>query len=203
MPSCNLAKMVYNKWLQQSGDRGNDLYVATVVDFVKTLIHVSRYYQYLKGEHKASGLGKEELMLQVAQCSAQRSGNPKALNVAMAKMHRTEEFCTWEPHFEGEKVFGSQKRKADISLGSEHQSHRPDQVNLSHPRVNTRSTRVRGISCNLNNIPEELPLDLHEHPTPIDNCRATYVTAIQETTYKEMEWHIARLSKTSAKACFA
>jgi hypothetical protein len=29
------------------------------------------------------------------------------------------------------------------------------------------------------------------------------VTAIQETTYKEVEWHIARLSKTSAKACFA
>jgi hypothetical protein len=29
------------------------------------------------------------------------------------------------------------------------------------------------------------------------------VTAIHETTCKETEWHIARLSKTSAKACFA
>jgi hypothetical protein len=29
------------------------------------------------------------------------------------------------------------------------------------------------------------------------------VTAIHETAYKEIEWHIARLPKTSAKACFA
>jgi hypothetical protein len=28
------------------------------------------------------------------------------------------------------------------------------------------------------------------------------VTAIHETTCKETEWHIARLPKTSAKACF-
>jgi hypothetical protein len=29
------------------------------------------------------------------------------------------------------------------------------------------------------------------------------VTAIHETACKETEWHIARLPKTSAKACFA
>jgi hypothetical protein len=29
------------------------------------------------------------------------------------------------------------------------------------------------------------------------------MTAIQETACKETEWHIARLPKTSAKACFA
>ena len=121
----------------------------------------------------------------------------------MAKMHGAKEFCTWEPLFEGEEVFGSQKHKADIPLGSEHQSHKPNQVNFSHSQVNTRSTRTRGISCDLNNIPEELPPDLYEHPTPIDNCRATHVIIIQETTYKETEQHIARLPKTSAKACFA
>jgi hypothetical protein len=65
-------------------------------------------------------------MLWVAQRSALRSGNPKALNVVMAKMLGIEEFCTREPHFEGEEVFGSQKRKADLPLGSEHESHRPD-----------------------------------------------------------------------------
>jgi hypothetical protein len=46
-------------------------------------------------------------MLRVAQRSALGSGNPKALNVAMAKMPGTEEICTQEPHFEGEEVFGS------------------------------------------------------------------------------------------------
>jgi hypothetical protein len=29
------------------------------------------------------------------------------------------------------------------------------------------------------------------------------MTAVHETACKEMEWHIARLPKTSAKACFA
>jgi hypothetical protein len=65
-------------------------------------------------------------MLRVAQRLALRLGNPKALNVVMAKMPRVEEFCTREPHFEGEEVFGSQKRKADLPLGFEHKSHRPD-----------------------------------------------------------------------------
>jgi hypothetical protein len=45
-------------------------------------------------------------------------------------------------------------------------------------------------------------LDLHEHPTPIDNCRAVHVIAIQETACKETESHIARLLKTSVKVCF-
>jgi hypothetical protein len=121
----------------------------------------------------------------------------------MAKMPRAEEFCTWEPHFEGEEVFGSQKCKGDVSLGSEHESHMPDRVNFSRLRISTRSTRVGGTSCSLNDIPEELFPDLHEHPIPIYNCRATHVTAIQEIACKKMEWHIARLLKTLAKACFA
>jgi hypothetical protein len=99
----------------------------------------------------------------------------------MAKMHGIEEFCTWEPHFEGEEVFGSQERKADIPLGFEHESHRPNRVNFSCPQVSTKSTRVEGATWSLKDIPKELFPDLHEHLTPIDNYRATHVTAIQET----------------------
>jgi hypothetical protein len=53
------------------------------------------------------------------------------LNAAIAKMLGEDEFYTQEPHFEGEEVFGSQKRKADVPLGSEHESHRLDKVNFS------------------------------------------------------------------------
>jgi hypothetical protein len=136
-------------------------------------------------------------MLWVAQCSAQWSGNLKALNVAMAKMSGVEEFCTREPHFEGEEVFGSQKRKVDIPFGSEHESHRPDRVNFSYPRVRTRSTRAGGINCSLNDIPKELSLDQledegrpdapTEHSIPIRNCKVPHITAIQETACKETE----------------
>jgi hypothetical protein len=62
------------------------------------------------------------------------------------------EFCTREPHFEGEEVFGSQKRKADVPLGSGHESHRLDKVNFSHSRVRTRSSVAKEAGCSLNII---------------------------------------------------
>ena len=39
------------------------------------------------------------------------------------------------PHLEGKEVFGSQRRKANMALGCEYDSHRPDKVNFSLPRV--------------------------------------------------------------------
>jgi hypothetical protein len=38
MPSCNLAEMFHNKWLRQSSNPSNDLYVATVDDFIKAFM---------------------------------------------------------------------------------------------------------------------------------------------------------------------
>ena len=143
MPSCNLAETVHNKWLQQSGKRGNDLYVATVDDFVRAFLQVVAYYQYLNGERPGTGPGKDELLLRVAQRTAEKSGNPKALHAALSKMPGADEFCTRRPHFEGEEVFGSMKRKLNLPPGSEYDSHRPDKVNFSCPRVELRSTKMR------------------------------------------------------------
>ena len=89
MLSCNLAKIVHCRWLQQSSNRENDLYVATKDDFVKALIQVYRYYQYLKNKHVGTSPRKEELMLRIAQSLTLRSGNFKALNVVVAKMPGT------------------------------------------------------------------------------------------------------------------
>jgi hypothetical protein len=86
MPSCNLAESMHHKWNQQSGNRGSDLYIATVDDFIRALMQVVRYYQYLKGDRAGTGPGKEELQLRAAQCTAERTGDPKVLNVAMAKL---------------------------------------------------------------------------------------------------------------------
>jgi hypothetical protein len=55
----------------------------------------------------------------------------------------------------------------------------------------------------LSDIPEEPSTDLQEHPIPKVNSRTTHVTTIHKIACKETEWHIARLPKTSAKACFA
>jgi hypothetical protein len=49
----------------------------------------------------------------------------------MAKLPGAELLCTREPHLVGEEVFDFQKRKVDIPLGFEGESHRPDKVNFS------------------------------------------------------------------------
>jgi hypothetical protein len=213
MPSCNLAETVHNKWLQESGNRGCDLYIATVDDFVRAFMQMVRFYQYLKGNGVGTGPGKEELRLRVAQRSAERSGNPKMLTDALSSLPGVAEFFSREPHLEGEEVFGSHKRKADQPLGCEQDSHRPDTVNFSHPRVQTRSWRTSTSFPTLNPIEEDsspnadvgIPSDMDT--TEEFRCGTTpnsfHVSAIQESDCDDMSWHIARLPKASAKACFA
>jgi hypothetical protein len=67
MPSCNLAETVHNKWLQASGKRGGDLYIAAVDDYVRAFLQVVGYYQYLKGGAGGSGPSRKELRLRTAQ----------------------------------------------------------------------------------------------------------------------------------------
>jgi hypothetical protein len=131
---------MYHKWNQQFGNQGSDFYIATVNDFIWALIQVVQYYQYLKGDRAGTGHGKEELQLRAPQRIAERTGDPKVLNVAIAKLPGAEFFYTRVPHMAGEEVFGSQKRKADVLLGFEGESYRPDKVNFSRPRIATRSS---------------------------------------------------------------
>ena len=209
MPSCNLAESMHHKWNLQSGNRGSDLYTATVDDFIRALMQVVRYYQYLKGDRVGTGPGKEELQLRAAQYRAERTRDPKVLNVAIANLPGAEVFCTRDPHLAGQEVFGSQKRKADVPIGYEGESHRPDKVNFSCPRIATRSTRANHGSCSLPNVVEELSPELQDNQAPnnegttSDVGKVDHVSTIHETSYKEMECHIARLPKTSGKACFA
>ena len=213
MPSCNLAETIHNKWLQQSSNRGNDLYVATVDNLVRAFMQMVRYYQFLKGKHAGMGPRKEELLLRVAQRSAHRTGNPKVLADAISNIRGVQDFVTREPHLEGEEVFGSQERKADMPLGCEHDSHRPDKVNFSRPRVRTRSSVAGTTTVALAAIDEDISfradvdvmetMTSEEHPERPQNHHPMYLIGIQETDYDKREWHISRLPKSSAKACFA
>ena len=213
MPSCNLAETIHNKWLQQSGNRGNDLYVATVDDLVRAFMQMVRYYQFLKGHHAGSGSGKEELLLRVAQRAAHRTGNPRVLAEAISNIRGVQDFVSREPHLEGERVFGSQKHKADMPLGCEHDSHRPDKVNFSRPRVCTRSSVAPTTSTTPIAIEDDMSFRAHadvietmpseESQELPQNSHPMHVTGIQETDCDDCAWHISRLPKCSAKACFA
>lgn len=208
MPSCNLVESIHNKWKQQSSDRGSDLFVATVDDFVRAFMQCVAYYQFLKGERPGTGPSKEELKLRCAQRSAARTGNSKQLQEALLKMPSADEWCTRTPHLEGEGVFVSLKRKPNTAFGLEIESHKFDRISISRSCVQTRSAR------NNNNSPppvvvpdsptatdeEELNLLTHKASQHLDHY---HVTAVEETACNPSEWHIARLQKTSAKACFA
>ena len=80
----------------------------------------------------------------------------------MAKLPRADQFCTCEPHLVGKEIFGFQKRKADVPLGFKGKSHRLNKVNLSHPRIATRSNRTNHANCNLLDVVEKLSLELQE-----------------------------------------
>ena len=131
MPSCNLSETVHNRWLQQSGNRRNDLYDATVDDFVRAFMQCTNYYQFLKGGRSGTGPLKQELRLR----QAQRSSRLDKVVDAMETMAEGKEWCTRTPHFEGEEVFGSTARQLNLPLGSEFDSHRLEKMNFSRPKV--------------------------------------------------------------------
>jgi hypothetical protein len=134
--------------------------VATVDDFVRGFMQCVAYYEFLKGERPGTGPSKEELKLRSAQRSAARTGNSKPLHEAFLKMPGADVLCTSTPHLEGEEVFVSLKRKPDTAFGSEYESHRPDKISMSRPRVQTKPTR------NDNDLPSTLILP--DSPTTSD-----------------------------------
>ena len=136
LPSCNLSEIVHNKWLQTSGKRGNNLFYATCDDSIRAWMQMTNYRAYVKGYASGSGPSKGELRLQAAR----RSGDPKKIAEALNSLPRAEDVGTRIPHLEGEKTFGSTKRKLDMPIGDAGDSHRLDKINFSQPHVKTRST---------------------------------------------------------------
>jgi hypothetical protein len=63
-------------------------------------------------------------------------------------------------------VVGSQKRKADVPLGFEGESHWPDKVNFSRPRIATRSSRANHASCSRPDVVEKVSPELQEDQAP-------------------------------------
>lgn len=171
-------------------------------------MQVVAYYQFLKGEKAGTGPGKEELRLRIAHRTAQRSGNAKVLHAALADMPGADDFCTRQPHLEGEEVFVSTKRKADLPPGSEFDSHRPDKISISRPHVRAHEIDPKIVDLTAEDSPSEpdhVPEESEDLPskTSTTSARVHHVKFVQETVCDEHQWHIARLPKTSAKACFA
>jgi hypothetical protein len=127
MPSCNLSETVHNKWLQQSGNRGNDLFAATCDDKIRAVMQMTNYKTYLKGKLSGTDPSRQELKLRAAR----RSSDLKKIVETLSQLPRVEVATTRIPHLEGKEIFGSTKRKLDLLPGDDGDSHRPDKVNFS------------------------------------------------------------------------
>ena len=97
---------------------------------------MTNYRTYLKGYASGLGPSKGELRLRAAR----RSGDPKRIAEALNTLRGAKGVGTRIPHLEGEETFGSTKRKLDMPIGDAGDSHRPNKINFSQPRVRTRST---------------------------------------------------------------
>ena len=186
LPSCNLSETVYNKWLQMSGKRGNNLFDATCDDSIRAWMQMTNYRAYLKGYTSESGPSKGELRLRATR----RSGDPKKIAEALNTLPGAMGVGTRIPHLEGEETFGSTKRKLDVPIGDAGDSHRPDKINFSQPRMRTRSTPT--VSQPSGDEAEEARANPSRH-----------VTVAFESDCDASKWHIARISHKSNARCQA
>ena len=183
IPTCNLAETVHNKWMQASGKRGSDLFVATTDDWARAFMQMTNYRTFLCGGPSGTGPSKHDLKLKRAMASH----DGKKIADAINNMPGAAEVSTRVPHLEGEEVFGSVKRKLDMPVGCEGDSHRPDKVNFSHPRVQTRSAAAR----------------MNSEQSPRSSSPVPFTTRVLETDCDTSKWHIARISHKSRKRCHA
>jgi hypothetical protein len=131
------------------------------------------------------------------------------LKEEMLDMPGADEFCICDSHLEGEEVFGSTKRKPDLPLGDDGESRRPDTMNYSRSRALKRAALSRVASLRV--ISEEKEIEASKviaspvipSSPPVLEGGIKHITVVQESTVNERLWQIARLSKKSAKSCWA
>ncbi len=111
MSTYNLLEIVHNIWLQQFGKNVKCLFVVTSNDYVKVFRQSAFYKVYLNGGRCGEGPGKNELKL----WQTSQFGDRSQMANNIAKHLSKSSFITRIPHLEGQEVFGSTKRKVDIT----------------------------------------------------------------------------------------
>ena len=145
---------------------------------------MTNYRAYFKGNASGTGPSKQELRLMVAR----RSGDPKKIEEALSQLPGAKVATTQISHLEGKEIFGNTKRKLDLLLGDDGDSHRPDKVNFSQPRVQTKSrTAYTDFAA--------------ASVAGADKDKLPHVTTVLEFDYDMSQWHIARISHRSSCKC--
>ncbi len=136
-------------------------------------------------------LSRDELRLR----RASQSGVSSHMANVMAKYTCMPSFTNRIPHLEGQEVFGSIKRRADIALGSKGDSPRHGCVNFSRPRINTTSSVFA--SSNVD-VGESIRI-VRDEPFVL----IFQGLKVQECVCKDGVWRIERCPPLSNTHCFA
>lgn len=68
VPSCNLTQTLHKKWIQHLNDRGDNVYIAAIDNFIIAFVQVTNYLAYLKGHAIRMGDLKIKMRLEVSCC---------------------------------------------------------------------------------------------------------------------------------------
>ena len=96
-----------------------DVYHATIDDFARAALQSLYYFNYLRGGPAGIGPSKTELQL----CLAARTRNSRRMVKLLDHVVVEAGLNRRVPHLEGETIFGSAKRKLDLPLGDDNDSH--------------------------------------------------------------------------------
>jgi hypothetical protein len=158
------------------------LYEATVDDLIYAFMQIANYRSWLKGGYTGKGFDSVSLKLKIVV----KCGDPKLLADAMKSYPRLEDLNIRDCALEGSELFGSTKRNLDLPPSADCDSHRPDKVNYSISRPNTKVRRA----C----IEESFISAEHG---------VAHTTSVLETDCSSSHWYIARLPANSAKRYWA
>ena len=138
MPICNCAKTVHYKWLQQSSNKITCLYGQRWMSWSGHLCKLQITIRGLKVALWGKGLTRHHWSWKLQHTLVIPSSSHKLRSLTRVQRISIQELCIG-----GSKLFGSTKRKFDLTLGSEYDYHRLNNlVNYSIPHPNTRSTRA-------------------------------------------------------------
>ena len=198
MPTCNLSETMHNKWLQASGNKMVDLYSTTVDDYSRAALQSSGYFNFLKGGRGGTGPSTSVLKLRLAS----RMSNPSKIARLVDDVSVVAGVNTRVPHLEGERVFGSAKRKLDLRPGDETNSHRHDRVNYSVPKLSKKGSPGQS----------RIALSVHSNANMGRSAKAssshggvvrtkTGLPVLESSCANLMSWRIERLSPSSLDLC--
>ena len=198
VPTCNLSETVHNKWLQASGNKMVDLYSVTVDDYSRAALQSTAYFNFLKGGRSGTGPSTSVLRLRVAAWIA----NPSRVAKVVEDVSCGAGLNTRVPHLEGEKVFGSAKRKLDLPPGDASDSHRHNRVNYSISKLSRTTSPFQCRSALSRRRGPGGSGVAHGCTSEEQVTRAKCGLPIIESSCADsMAWRIERISPTSSVLC--